>query len=80
MRWLKVLTITACAIGGAALVAGGAAQAQDKKGKAVNTLKVGEPAPKFTSVDDQGKSWKSSDIVGKQTVVFYFFPAALTGG
>lgn len=43
-------------------------------------LKVGDSAPEFTSVDDQGKPWKSSDHVGKKVVVLYFFPAALTGG
>jgi peroxiredoxin Q/BCP len=47
--------------------------------KAVD-LKVGDPAPVFESTDDQGKPWKSTDYVGKKTVVVYFYPADLTGG
>src|SRR5262245_49289065 len=54
----------------------GYVRAQDDK---VN-LKVGDPAPKFDSVDEDGKAWKSSDHVGKKIVVVYFYPADLTGG
>ena len=43
-------------------------------------LKVGDPAPKFASSDDQGKAWKSSDAVGKKVLVVYFYPADMTGG
>lgn len=43
-------------------------------------LKVGDQAPKFESVDDEGKPWKSSDHIGKKIVVVYFYPADLTGG
>lgn len=43
-------------------------------------LKVGDPAPKFSSVDDQGKPWKSEDFVGKKILVVYFYPADCTGG
>jgi peroxiredoxin Q/BCP len=41
---------------------------------------VGDKAPAFESVDDQGKPWKSSDHIGKKIVVVYFYPADLTGG
>jgi peroxiredoxin Q/BCP len=43
-------------------------------------LKVGDKAPDFTSTDDKGKEWKSSDHVGKKIMVIYFYPADLTGG
>lgn len=43
-------------------------------------VKVGDKAPVFESVDDQGKPWKSSDYVGKKILVVYFYPADLTGG
>jgi peroxiredoxin Q/BCP len=43
-------------------------------------LNVGDPAPTFTSTDDQGKPWKSSDYVGKKILVVYFYPADLTSG
>jgi peroxiredoxin Q/BCP len=45
-----------------------------------NRVKVGDPAPKFTSTDDQGKEWKSGNHIGKKIVVVYFYPADLTGG
>jgi thioredoxin-dependent peroxiredoxin len=41
---------------------------------------VGDKAPTFQSVDDQGNPWKSSDHIGKKIVVVYFYPADLTGG
>src|SRR5436305_11577911 len=48
--------------------------ADDKPGE----VKVGEPAPTFESVDDQGRPWKSKDHVGKKILVVYFYPADLT--
>lgn len=50
-------------------------RAADEKG-----VKVGDKAPAFTANDDEGKSWKSADHVGKKIVVVYFYPADLTGG
>jgi peroxiredoxin Q/BCP len=50
-----------------------------KEGEKVD-LKVGDPAPTFEALDDQGKTWKSSDHVGKKVIVVYFYPADLTGG
>jgi peroxiredoxin Q/BCP len=41
---------------------------------------VGDPAPEFASVDDQGQAWKSADHVGKKIMVVYFYPADLTPG
>ena len=43
-------------------------------------LQTGDVAPSFTAVDDNGKPWKSSDYVGKQIVVVYFYPADMTPG
>jgi peroxiredoxin Q/BCP len=43
-------------------------------------LKVGDAAPTFEAVDDQGQPWKSADHVGKQYVVVYFFPGDFTPG
>jgi peroxiredoxin Q/BCP len=31
-------------------------------------------------MDDQGKAWKSSEVVGKKILVVYFYPADMTGG
>ncbi len=43
-------------------------------------LKVGDAAPVFQAMDDQGKEWKSSDVIGKKVLVVYFYPADMTGG
>jgi peroxiredoxin Q/BCP len=43
-------------------------------------VKVGDKAPAFSSVDETGKTWKSSDVVGKKILVLYFYPADFTGG
>ena len=42
-------------------------------------LNVGDIAPEFHGVDDQGKSWHSSDYVGKRVLVVYFYPADMSG-
>lgn len=47
---------------------------------ALAEVNEGDPAPTFTSTDDQGKPWKSSDYVGKKILVVYFYPADMTGG
>jgi len=59
----------------------GVASAEETKETAKKVdLKVGDQAPTFESVDDDGKPWKSTDHVGKKVVVVYFYPADLTGG
>ena len=42
-------------------------------------LTVGDPAPEFEAMTDEGEMWRSSDHEGGLLVVF-FFPAAMTGG
>ena len=42
--------------------------------------KVGDKAPAFEAKDENGKLWKSSDVVGKKILVLYFYPADFTGG
>jgi peroxiredoxin Q/BCP len=43
-------------------------------------VKVGDKVPSFKSVDENGKAWKSTDVVGKKILVLYFYPADFTGG
>lgn len=43
-------------------------------------LKVGDKAPEFSALDENGREWKSADVVGKKIVVVYFYPADMTGG
>jgi peroxiredoxin Q/BCP len=71
---MRSLQLAALAAAGLALLGlGGRA---DEKAD----LKVGDAAPVFTSKDDAGKTWKSTDHVGKKVVVVYFYPADMTGG
>lgn len=43
-------------------------------------LKVGDPAPAFSLVGTDGKTYKLEDFKGKQAVVVAWFPKAKTGG
>jgi peroxiredoxin Q/BCP len=63
--------------GSIVLVIAGSLSAQDEKKV---DLSVGDLAPVFSATDDQGKVWKSADLVGKKYVVVYFFPADFTSG
>ena len=47
---------------------------------AAKVLDVGDKAPTFSALDDQGKRWKSGGVVGSKHLVVYFYPAAMTGG
>jgi len=55
-------------------------QAQETTPSDSVVVHIGDAAPVFQAKADNGKVWKSSDHVGKGTLVVYFFPAALTGG
>lgn len=71
---MRMLCCVAAAMAALALV-GLPGRAQEKAG-----VKVGDKAPSFEATDDQGKTWKSSDVVGKKMLVIYFYPADFTGG
>lgn len=43
-------------------------------------LKVGDPAPDFTLIDQNRKPVKLSDFKGKKNVVLAFYVLAFTGG
>jgi peroxiredoxin Q/BCP len=43
-------------------------------------LKVGDKAPDFTGMTDEGSTFQLSDWVEKQHVVLYFYPKAFTLG
>ncbi len=45
-----------------------------------NDLKVGDKAPAFKTLADDGSVWNSDDYFGKHFIVVYFYPAAMTGG
>jgi peroxiredoxin Q/BCP len=43
-------------------------------------LKVGDPAPPFSLVGSDGRTYRSADYKGKQTVVLAWFAKAFTSG
>lgn len=43
-------------------------------------LNVGDKAPKFKTLADDGSTWDVSKYVGDKFIVVYFYPAAMTGG
>jgi len=69
---VRLLRLTTALLGVGVLLLGTARAADD--------VKVGDKAPAFEAKDEQGKTWKLEDRVGKKVVVVFFFPAAFTGG
>src|SRR5436309_13242739 len=45
-----------------------------------STPKVGDKAPLIQSKDQDGKTWKLADVVGKKIVLLYFYPKDDTPG
>lgn len=45
-----------------------------------NELNIGDPAPQFSALTDEGTTWNLADYTGKKYIVVYFYPAAMTGG
>lgn len=43
-------------------------------------LSVGDKAPQFKATADDGTTWDAGDYLGKDFLVVYFYPGALTGG
>ena len=43
-------------------------------------LDVGDRAPVFQAPADDGNLWRSTEHVGRDIIVVYFYPAAMTGG
>jgi thioredoxin-dependent peroxiredoxin len=74
MKTLANAAAAAALVGFVAWTLGGSANAGEKK------VKVGDKAPVVSAKDENGKTWKSTDVVGKKTLVLYFYPADFTGG
>lgn len=43
-------------------------------------IQVGDAVESFSATADNGKIWKSDQVIGKKNLVVYFYPAAMTGG
>ena len=56
------------------------ALATPSSGQEPVVLDVGDRAPAFQAPADDGTMWRSADHVGRDIVVVYFYPAAMTGG
>lgn len=54
--------------------------ASEDKAKEQIVLAVDDKAPAFEAKDEKGNVWKYTDHVGKNILVVYFYPAAMTGG
>jgi thioredoxin-dependent peroxiredoxin len=44
------------------------------------SLKVGDKAPEFKATADDGSTWNVKKYLGKEYIVVYFYPAAMTSG
>jgi len=44
------------------------------------TLSVGDNVPIFKATSDDGSTWDISKFIGKDYIVIYFYPGAMTGG
>jgi peroxiredoxin Q/BCP len=47
---------------------------------AQQNLSVGDRAPEFKAVSDDGSTWDLKDHLGKDYLVVYFYPGAMTSG
>jgi peroxiredoxin Q/BCP len=45
-----------------------------------NTLSIGDKVPLFKATADDGSTWDISKFIGKDYIVIFFFPGAMTGG
>ena len=48
--------------------------------QSTKVLSVGDKAPAFKTLSDDGSSWDVNNYIGKKYIVVYFYPAAMTGG
>jgi len=73
MKLLSRCAVVILTLGCAAFWLGGLVAGEGK-------VKVGDKAPTLQSVDETGKAWKSTSVLGKKALVLYFYPADFTGG
>src|SRR6266550_3892583 len=72
---IHVLHFVPAVVVAAMLASGSVCKAQESK-----TPKVGDKAPLIEGKDQDGKTWKLADVVGKKVVLLYFYPKDDTPG
>src|SRR5580765_4458814 len=72
---LRVLTETARAV-----ATGVTNLALGRGGHSLLALRPGDPAPDFTLAASDGREYRLSEFLGRQSVVIAWFPKAFTGG
>ena len=50
------------------------------RSRAAETPKVGDAAPPIEGTDQDGKTWKLAEVIGKKVVLLYFYPKDDTPG
>jgi peroxiredoxin Q/BCP len=45
-----------------------------------HSLSVGDKAPDFKAITDNGSTWELNNYIGKNYIVVYFYPGAMTSG
>jgi len=53
---------------------------QPAAGQESQALKTGDKIPIFSLPDDNGDNWSVTDHIGTNTIIVFFYPAAMTGG
>ena len=57
-----------------------AATTPKEQNKTQKALNIGDTAPHFQAKADNGETFDSQNMLGKQNLVVYFYPAAMSGG
>jgi len=77
------ILVPACFLVGFALTASwelNAAESSLRSPSELVDLQIGAIAPTIYGIDDRGDCWASSDYIGKQYLVVFFYPADFTTG
>jgi hypothetical protein len=88
LTWLLVLAIAVLQMSGCSQSdrtrqtgdAGTTANGDEDSSKQSKALEVGDPAPAFSLVGSDGKTYRLEDFKGRKAVVVAWFPKAFTGG
>ena len=73
---MKIHSLTAAAVLAGTL----AAAVSIARADSAKPPQTGDPAPRVQGVDQQGKTWKLDDVLGKKVVLLYFYPKDDTPG